>query len=216
MQYDWKDILQNEVEKEYFRLLASKIKDIKKRERVFPDVSHMLRALELTNFDKIKVVILGQDPYHGEGQANGLAFSVPSGQQTPPSLRNIFKQLHSEYGINRTNTDLTDWATQGVLLLNDILTVSENRPASHANLGWEKFTDHIVKEISDKLSFCVFLLWGKYAQSKTNLIDEKKHKILCTTHPSPLSAHSGFLGCNHFSEANKLLQEKHLTEIKWV
>jgi len=208
----WETLLSEEIQKPYFLDLAASVKS---RGVFYPPKNDMFRALELVNFQDIRVVILGQDPYHGEGQANGLAFSVSSEQKLPPSLRNIFVELKSDLQIENKNGDLTAWAKQGVLLLNSILTVSPNEPGSHVNLGWEKFTDKIIVDVSTQLSNVVFMLWGAYAKSKENLIDVTKHCVLSSSHPSPLSAHTGFFGCKHFSSANQYLTEHGRKSIDW-
>ncbi|PKN02727.1 uracil-DNA glycosylase [Candidatus Dojkabacteria bacterium HGW-Dojkabacteria-1] len=183
---------------------------------IYPSKELIFRALELTPFENIKVVILGQDPYHGEGEANGLAFSVNKGIKLPPSLRNIYKELESDLGIKTPNHgDLTSWASQGVLLLNSVLTVEKDRPASHRNIGWEEYTDSIIREISEKKENIVFILWGKYAQSKKDLIDVRKHLVISSPHPSPFSANRGFFGSKPFSTTNTYLKSKGKKEIDW-
>ncbi|MEK7150370.1 MAG: uracil-DNA glycosylase, partial [Patescibacteria group bacterium] len=178
----------------------------------------IFNAFNLAPFDKVKVVILGQDPYHGKGQAHGLSFSVPDRINPPPSLVNIFKEIESDLNvkIQKTNGNLENWAKQGVLLLNAILTVRANNPASHRNLGWEKLTNAVIKALSNKREHIVFLLWGKFAQEKENLIDASKHLILKAPHPSPFSANSGFFGCKHFSKTNDYLIKTGQTPIDWV
>ena len=180
----------------------------------YPTKTDILRAFELTGLDHVRVVILGQDPYHGPGQANGLAFSVHAGQKAPPSLRNILKEVWDDVG-GMPWVDLTRWAEQGVFLLNSVLTVEEKNPGSHAHLGWESFTDEVIHTISRNQSHVVFMLWGNYAQRKEVLIDTTKHLVLKAPHPSPLSAYQGFFGCRHFSQANAFLAEKGLTAVKW-
>ncbi|VFQ43228.1 uracil-DNA glycosylase [Desulfoluna butyratoxydans] len=184
---------------------------------VFPAEENVFRALSLTPFDQVKVVILGQDPYHGKGQADGLAFSVPDGVRIPPSLRNIFKEVARDTGrpLDEASSDLSRWARQGVLLLNAVLTVEEGKAASHANLGWKGITDGLVHALSAGRSGLVFMLWGGYARGKKHLIDEAKHRILEAPHPSPLSAHRGFMGCGHFSEANRFLAQQGKTPVSW-
>ncbi len=183
---------------------------------ILPHSKNWFKAFELTAFDTVKVIILGQDPYHGLGQAHGLSFSVVQDVIKPPSLGNIFKELHSDLNIEPSQSgDLTHWATQGVLLLNSVLTVEAHQAASHANQGWEVFTDGIIKTLSEQRQHLVFMLWGAYAQKKAIFIDKDKHLILTTTHPSPLSAHSGFLGCQHFSKANNYLQIHNQQVISW-
>ena len=177
----------------------------------FPPKEQLFNAFSLTPISSVKVVIIGQDPYHGEGEANGLAFSVNSGIKIPPSLRNIFKELKSDLGKERTNTDLTDWAQQGVLLLNTTLTVTKDKPLSHADFGWAKFTDYVIQKIAMKETSVVFILWGKHAQKKKLLIPQKHHLIIESAHPSPLGAHRGFWGSKPFSKVNGFL----LDRIKW-
>lgn len=209
---NWKDLLQDEVNKEYFVNLANVVKSA---EFLCPSVSQIFKALELTAFDDIRVVILGQDPYHGEGQANGLAFSVDNTLPVPPSLINIFFELDKDLNIKNVNGDLTPWAKQGVLLLNTILTVEKNKPASHANVGWEKFTDKIIQDISTHLNHVVFMLWGNHAHSKERFIDTTKHLILKSSHPSPLSAHISFFDSKPFSAANEYLKSHSKGTIDW-
>ena len=190
--------------------------NLKNYNNIFPPKKQIFRALELTPFENIKVVILGQDPYHGEGEANGLAFSVNKGIKLPPSLRNIYKELESDLGVKPPiQGDLTSWAKQGVLLLNSVLTVEKDKPGSHRNIGWEEYTDSIIKEISDKKENIVFILWGKYAQSKKDLIDERKHLVISSPHPSPFSARKGFFGSKPFSTTNTYLKSKGKKEIDW-
>lgn len=208
----WENLLTEEISKDYFIKLVS---ELKAGPPFLPPKHLMFRAFELVKFDQIRVVILGQDPYHGTGQANGLAFSVNSDQQLPPSLKNIFKEISSDLKIENTNGDLTPWAKQGVLLMNSILTVQENTPSSHANIGWEKFTDKIITDISSNLEHVVFILWGAYAKSKEPLIDSSKHLVLTSPHPSPLSAHTGFFGNKHFSLANQYLNQHGKNTIDW-
>lgn len=185
--------------------------------QVFPAAPNWFRALDLTPLDKVKVVILGQDPYHGPGQAHGLCFSVPDGVRPPPSLINIYKELESDLGIRRpAHGFLEHWARQGVLLLNSVLTVEMGQAASHRDRGWERFTDAVVRLVNDKPEPVVFLLWGSYAQKKAGFVDGSRHLVLKAPHPSPLSAHSGFLGCRHFSRANEFLEAKGLTPIDWA
>ena len=190
---------------------------------VYPEQQEVFRAFNETPLNSIKIVILGQDPYHGAGQAHGLAFSVPSGMPAPPSLKNIFKEVQADtnHQIKQRSlaslfeTDLSRWSKQGVFLLNSVLTVEAGKPASHANIGWEEFTDHVISTISETQEHVVFMLWGNYAQGKKKLIDTKKHLILEAPHPSPLSAYRGFLGCKHFSKANKYLKKHNRQEIIW-
>lgn len=209
---NWESLLSEEITKEYFLNLT---KSIRSKNNTAPPPNLMFRAFESVCFDDIRIVILGQDPYHGPNQANGFAFSVNSDQTIPPSLRNIFKEIYTDVGVENTSGDLSLWAKQGVLLMNSILTVELNNPGSHANLGWEVFTDTIISGISTHLNHVVFMLWGAYAKSKQNLVDMSKHLVLSCPHPSPLSAHTGFLGCKHFSLANQYLNEHGKTTIDW-
>lgn len=209
---NWESLLTEEITKEYFVSLTNTIKS---KSNVVPPKSVMFRAFECVKFKDIRVVILGQDPYHGENQANGLAFSVDDKSPLPPSLRNIFKEIKSDLQVENTSGNLQKWANQGVLLMNSILTVEQDKPGSHANLGWEKFTDRIICGISENLTDVVFMLWGAYARSKESLIDPTKHLVLCAPHPSPLSAHTGFFGCKHFSLANQYLNERGKSTIDW-
>ncbi|MUV13114.1 uracil-DNA glycosylase [Noviluteimonas gilva] len=189
---------------------------MQKGARVFPPAPQMFAALDATPFDKVKVVILGQDPYHGFGQAHGLCFSVQHGTAVPPSLVNIFKELQRDLGIpTPTHGCLDHWAEQGVLLLNAVLTVEEGRAGAHQGKGWEGFTDHIVETLNREREHLVFLLWGAYAQAKGKMIDTAKHRVLKAPHPSPLSAHRGFIGCGHFSKANEYLVRHGMTPIDW-
>lgn len=213
----WKTVLQSEFDKPYFAELARFLKtEIAAKKTVFPKGSDIFNAFEQTPFDKLRVVILGQDPYHNPGQAHGLCFSVPDETAPPPSLKNIFKELESDIGIPVSNNgNLTHWAKQGVLLLNSSLTVRKNEPTSHSKIGWERFTDQVIQLISDQKEAVVFILWGSYARSKQILIDPKKHFILTAAHPSPLSAYNGFFGCRHFSKTNELLMQNGLEPIDW-
>ncbi|MCX6201334.1 MAG: uracil-DNA glycosylase, partial [Bacteroidetes bacterium] len=201
----------------YFLQTAAHIKtELATGAKIFPAGNNIFNAFNQTTFENVKVVILGQDPYHGSGQAMGLSFSVPKGVKPPPSLVNIFKELKSDIGLPiPTNGDLTPWAKQGVLLLNAVLTVREDEPASHAKIGWMHFTDAVIKKISDEKKGIVFLLWGKFAEQKQILIDETKHFVLKAAHPSPFSADKGFFGCKHFSKTNELLAKQGLQVIDW-
>lgn len=214
---NWKSHLAGEKEQPYFKQLLLFLEQERARGcKIYPPNSEVFKALEQTQFEDVKVVILGQDPYHGEGQAHGLAFSVPDGILIPPSLRNIFKELQSDLQISPPKTgDLTSWAKQGVLLLNSILTVEEGKAGSHADKGWEQFTDRVISELVSKGENIVFLLWGAYAQKKTPVKDSNRHLFLNAPHPSPLSAHRGFLGCKHFSQANEYLLKIGRTPIDW-
>lgn len=212
----WKAVLADEFEKPYFSLLTNFVKKEYTTTTCYPPASLIFNAFELCPFDKVKVVILGQDPYHGPRQAHGLCFSVNDGVQFPPSLVNIFKEIERDLQIPFPQSgNLTRWAQQGVFLLNATLSVREGNAGSHQNKGWEEFTDRVIKEISDRKSNVVFMLWGSYAQKKGAIIDSKKHCILKAVHPSPLSAYRGFIGCGHFSFANKYLTEKGLFPINW-
>lgn len=207
-----------EFEKPYFKKIKNAILDEKEKGKTIYPPSHLIfNAFDTTPFESVKVVILGQDPYHGEGQAMGLSFSVPNGITIPPSLQNIFKELKSDIPdfIIPSNGDLSHWAKQGVLLLNAFLTVNKSEPASHQKFGWETFTDEVIRTISNQLDGVVFLLWGNFAQQKEILIDTNKHLVLKAPHPSPFSAHKGFLGCQHFSKTNDFLKIKNKTTINW-
>jgi uracil-DNA glycosylase len=185
--------------------------------RIFPKGSEWFRALDLTPLDQVRVVILGQDPYHGPGQAHGLCFSVPNGVRPPPSLVNIYKELESDLGIKPAQHGfLEHWAKQGVLLLNSVLTVEMGQAASHRDRGWERFTDAIIAEVNARTEPTVFMLWGSYAQKKAAFVDTSRHLVLKAPHPSPLSAHSGFFGCGHFSKANAFLESKGLQPVDWA
>lgn len=213
---EWNELLKEEYEKPYFKNLSQKVNEAYKTSSVFPPARLVFNALILCPFDKIKVVIIGQDPYHGPGQAHGLSFSVPEGIRQPPSLQNIFKELASDipgFKIPQSG-NLEAWAKQGVLLLNAILTVKEGLPGSHKTFEWEKFTDALIKLISDKKEHVVFMLWGNYAISKKELIDSKKHLVLTAAHPSPL-ARGAFFGSKHFSKANNYLTQNGLNPIDW-
>ncbi len=213
----WKNQLKEEFEKPYFLQLIEHLKAEKALNRViYPSGKNIFTAFEKTAFDKVKLVILGQDPYHGPGQAHGLSFSVQDGVAIPRSLQNIFKELQSDIGMPIPNSgNLTAWAEKGVLLLNASLTVRANEPASHAQIGWLTFTDAVIKILSAEKKDLVFLLWGKFAQEKHILIDEGKHFILKAAHPSPFSAVKGFFGCKHFSKANEFLVRKGYDPIDW-
>ena len=211
----WDSILKEEYRKEYFIKLVKFINEEYTKKTIFPKKANIFNALKLTDYNNVKVVILGQDPYHGIGEAQGLAFSVPENIKMPPSLRNIFKELNEDLGIKREKHSLEDWAKQGVLLLNTILTVEEDKPLSHQNQGWEIFTDQIIKKINNSDNPVVFVLWGASARSKKVLINNKKHYIIESAHPSPLSASRGFFGSKPFSKINKFLEEKNIEGIKW-
>jgi uracil-DNA glycosylase len=213
----WKEILHGEFDKPYFQHIPLHLKTEKSQGKIiYPPGGFIFNAFNTTPFDKIKVVIIGQDPYHGPGQAHGLCFSVQNGVPPPPSLINIFKELKEDIGMAIPNHgNLTKWAEQGVFLLNASLTVRAGEPMSHSKIGWAQFTDTVIKTISDQKEHVVFLLWGKFAQDKKMLIDESKHLILRAAHPSPLSAYSGFFGCKHFSKANEYLTSKGIDPVDW-
>ncbi len=212
---NWDIVLKDEIEKEYFQKLIEYIKNEYETKTVYPLYEDIFNSLKNTNFDEVKVVILGQDPYHGENEAHGLSFSVSQGVKMPPSLKNIFKELLNDIGIERTNTELFDWSSQGVLLLNSILTVVKDKPLSHKNIGWEIFTDKIIEILGNKESKIVFILWGSYAKSKKDLIKNKNHLIIESPHPSPLSAHRGFFGSSPFSKTNLFLEKNGILKINW-
>jgi uracil-DNA glycosylase len=212
----WKDRLGDEFEKPYFIQLTAFVKQEYLSATVFPPGKEIFKAFDACDFDNVKVVIIGQDPYHGPGQANGLCFSVRDGVKMPPSLVNIFKEIKQDLGKPIPSSgNLERWAKQGVLLLNATLTVRSGSPGSHQNKGWESFTDAIIKKISDEKENVVFLLWGAYAQKKGEIIDRSKHYVLMSAHPSPFSADRGFFGNKHFSKANQYLKSKGLKEIDW-
>jgi uracil-DNA glycosylase len=216
MQTDWRPVLEDQTKLDYWPKLINFVNQERKQEAVYPKSDDVFKALHLTPYSKVKVVILGQDPYHGPGQAHGLSFSVPSGVALPPSLVNIFKELSSDLGTKPPESgDLSGWAKQGVLLLNAVLTVRARQAASHQNQGWEKFTDAILQSISDKPEHVVFILWGSFARAKKTLIDEKRHTIIESPHPSPLSAYSGFFGSKPFSRTNQALNAHHQKPINW-
>lgn len=212
----WKKVLKDEFEKDYFLNLSTDIHATYLSSLVYPPPQYLFTAFSLCPFDKVKVVILGQDPYHGPGQAHGLSFSVPKGIKIPPSLRNIYKEVESDIGtLPPDSGNLERWASQGVLLLNATLTVEAGKPGSHQKRGWEDFTDAVIEKISQEKEHVVFMLWGNFARSKKILIDDSKHLVLEATHPSPFSAHSGFFGCKHFSKANAYLKHHNLESIDW-
>ncbi len=213
---NWDKVLDEEYHKEYFIKIVKFINKEYKEKEIFPPKSRILRALSLTDYDDVKVVILGQDPYHGVGEANGLAFAVSNGVKLPPSLKNIYKELYDDMGIPISNVgNLECWAKEGVLLLNAVLTVEKDKPASHKNLGWENFTDAIIKKLNEKDIPIVFILWGNFARSKKAFITSPKHLVIESTHPSPFSANNGFFGSKPFSKTNKFLRENNIKEIDW-
>jgi uracil-DNA glycosylase len=213
----WKTILAEEFNSPYFAALKEFLVAEKQLYTVYPPGKMIFNAFDKTPFDEVKVVILGQDPYHGEGQAHGLCFSVQQGIKPPPSLVNIFKEIQDDLGIPIPgHGNLESWATQGVLLLNATLTVRANNAGSHQGKGWETFTDAVIRVVSEKKEGLVFLLWGKYAQAKSSMIDKTKHLVLTAAHPSPFSAYAGFMGCRHFSKTNEYLRSRGLKEISWA
>lgn len=213
----WQEIIENEKQKDYYKSLKEEIDKRYETTTVFPEKKNIFKAFSLSKIEDLKVVILGQDPYHGFGQAQGLSFSTPANIKNPPSMMNILKEINDDLDKKSIceDGDLTPWATQGVLLLNTILTVEEGLPKSHHNLGWEIFTDNIIKYISDNCKDIIFILWGSPAISKSKLIDKKKHHILTSPHPSPLSSYRGFFGCKHFSKTNEILKNLGKKEINW-
>ena len=211
----WTEVLSPIKNSEYFTTLWEKVKQEYAVTKCFPPKNMIFRALELTPFDGVQVVIIGQDPYHNDFQANGLCFSVSDQVTAPPSLKNIFKELEEDLGISKTTNELDSWAEQGVLMLNATLTVRAHQPNSHKDLGWDKFTDFIIKQVSEKKENVVFVLWGAFAQKKLNLIDEKKHFVIQSAHPSPFSVHRGFFGSRPFSKINDFLVSKGKSPIRW-
>lgn len=216
LEESWKRILEQEFNEPYFGILKQFLVEEKNKYKIFPPGSQIFNAFNHTPFEKVRVVILGQDPYHGPGQAHGLCFSVPDGIPKPPSLINIFKELENDLGIPPpASGNLTKWADQGILLLNATLTVRENQAGSHQNRGWETFTDAAIRKLSEKRNGLIFVLWGNYAGAKKALIDASRHFILTAAHPSPLSASRGFFGCKHFSQINNLLSQMGVSQINW-
>ena len=211
----WDIVLKEEYEKNYFKNIAMFINKEYKEKIVYPPKRDILRALKLTDYNDVKVVILGQDPYHGENEANGLSFSVNEGIKLPPSLKNIYKELYDDLGITKTTGDLTSWANQGVLLLNSVLTVLKDTPTSHSKIGWQEYTDAIIRKLNEREKTIVFILWGNYARSKKNLITNKRHYIIESPHPSPFSANSCFFGSRPFSKTNEFLKKNNIKEIEW-
>ncbi len=217
IEVSWKKVLHAEFSKSYFENIVAFLKTEKAQGKIiYPPGSLIFNAFDKTPFDKLKIVLLGQDPYHGQGQAMGLSFSVPKGVRPPPSLINIFKELHDDVGVPISSSgDLTSWAEQGVLLLNAALTVRAGEPNSHSKIGWHQFTDAVIKKISDEKKGIIFLLWGAFAHQKQELIDQNKHHVLKAAHPSPYSADKGFFGCRHFSKANEFLVQQKQEPINW-
>lgn len=218
MEASWKDVVKEEFDKPYFKQITEHIKTEKEQGKtIYPPGPLIFNAFEQTPFDNVKAVLLGQDPYHGRGQAMGLSFSVPDGVTKPPSLINIFKELHDDVGVPMPKSgNLTPWAHQGLLLLNAALTVRAAEPNSHAKIGWHRFTDTVIHKISSFKEHVVFLLWGKFAQEKTALIDTSKHLVLNAAHPSPYAADKGFFGCRHFSKTNDYLVKQGIDPIDWA
>lgn len=216
IQQEWKELLKEEFEKDYFKNIAGFLhKEKREGKTIYPPGSLIFNAFELTPPSKLKVVILGQDPYHGPNQAHGLSFSVPDGINPPPSLKNIYKEIESDLQIKlNKNGNLQEWARQGVFLLNAVLTVRASEPTSHSNIGWHIFTDSVIKAISDSKEGVVFMLWGNYARSKRDLIDKNRHLVLEAAHPSPL-ARGAFFGCRHFSQCNNYLISQGIAPIDW-
>lgn len=214
---NWKALLAGEKEKKYFQTILQFLNSERARGKIiYPEKSRIFHAISATPFLDVKIVIIGQDPYHNPNQAHGLSFSVPKGVSPPPSLINIFKELKNDCGIDTPKHGcLESWAKQGVLLLNAVLTVEKNKPQSHAHIGWQHFTDHVISVLNQHPETIVFLLWGSYAQKKQLLIDTKKHVVLTAAHPSPFSAHRGFLGCKHFSKANEILIKARRKAVDW-
>ncbi len=213
---EWRDLLGGEFEKEYFKQLMNFVNSEYKEQTVYPEYSNIFRAFDKCPPNGVKVVIIGQDPYHGEGQANGLCFSVADGVPHPPSLRNIFKEVDSDLGISTPKSgNLDRWAEQGVLLLNSVFTVRQSSAGSHAGKGWETFTDAVVRVVAQQNKDVVYMLWGAYAQKKGAFVDSTENCILKSVHPSPLSSYRGFFGCKHFSKANEYLQSRGLVPVVW-
>lgn len=211
----WNLILKDEFQKDYFKKLILFIKEEYINKTIYPKKEDIFRALSLTDYNDVRIVILGQDPYHGENEANGLCFSVNNGIRIPPSLKNIFKELKSDLNVERTNADLTDWAEQGILLLNTVLTVEKDKPFSHRNKGWEIFTDEIIKKLNERDKPVIFILWGSAAREKKVLITDSKHIIIESMHPSPFSYKKGFKGSKPFIKANNYLKSVNYKEIMW-
>ncbi len=212
---NWDNILSDIFNSDYFNNLMDKVEEEYNNKTIYPKREDLFRALINTDYNDVKVVIVGQDPYHGEGEAMGLSFSVNEGIKLPPSLKNIYKELFEDIGVTRLSGDLTDWTKQGVLLLNSTLTVVKDTPASHAKIGWDKFTDEIIKKVNEKETPVVFILWGNFAKTKKELITNPKHLVIESAHPSPFSARNGFFGSKPFSKTNEFLKKNNQEEIKW-
>lgn len=212
----WDEILKDEIEKDYFKNILKTVDEEYESYTVYPKKENIFNALKYTDYNSVRVLLLGQDPYHGEGQAHGLAFSVQEGVEPPPSLKNIFKELNSDLGLNVSESGcLIPWAKQGVMLLNTVLTVREGQPNSHKNIGWTTFTDKIISLLNERYDPVIFLLWGANAKEKLPLITNKNHYVLTAPHPSPLSASKGFFGCRHFSKVNTILERENIGPISW-
>lgn len=214
---EWDEILKGEFDKEYYQILRKFLIEEYRSKRIFPGMYDIYNAMKITSYNDVKCVIIGQDPYHGEGQAHGLSFSVRKGIAPPPSLVNIFKEIYSDLGIDNSGKhgELTKWAENGVLLLNSVLTVRANQPRSHRGQGWEIFTTEVIRLLNRREKPMVFLLWGADAKAKSQFIDNPNHLVLTAAHPSPLSAYNGFFGCRHFSKANEFLKQNNIDEINW-
>ena len=212
---DWDNVLKEEYKKDYFLKIKDTVRNEYKNKTIFPPANRVFYAFRETSYKDTKVVILGQDPYHGEGEANGLCFSVNEGIKMPPSLNNIYKELYDDLGIKRTTMDLSDWAKSGVLLLNSVLTVEKDKPASHKFVGWEEFTDSVIKKLNEKEEPVVFILWGNFAKSKIKYITNSRHLVISSSHPSPFSVNYGFFGSKPFSKTNEFLRKNGLKEIEW-
>ncbi|MBQ7240574.1 MAG: uracil-DNA glycosylase [Bacilli bacterium] len=215
MNNKWKIVLKEILDSNYYKELMAKVNEEYSTKTIFPSKENIFSAFNITDYDDVKVVIMGQDPYHGEGEAMGLSFSVNNGIKLPPSLKNIYKELFDDLGITRISGDLTDWSKQGVLLLNSTLTVVKDTPGSHAKIGWQTFTDEVIKKVNEKTTPVVFILWGNYARSKKDLITNPIHLIIESNHPSPFSARKGFFGSKPFSKTNEFLKKNNIEEIKW-
>lgn len=217
LETSWKQALAQEFDQPYFKALTDFVRSEYQKTKIYPPPKQIFSAFDHCSFDQVKVVIIGQDPYHGTGQANGLCFSVADHIAIPPSLQNIYKEIHDDLGLPIPNTgNLEHWADQGVLLLNATLTVRAGQAGSHQGKGWEEFTDAVIRKLSEEKAGLVFLLWGNYAKRKGEVIDRKKHHVLTAAHPSPFSAYSGFFGCKHFSKTNQLLEQAGVTPIQWT
>ena len=212
---DWDEVLSEEYKKDYFLKIKEKVRGEYNNKTIFPPANRVFYAFRETSYKDTRVVILGQDPYHGVGEANGLCFSVNEGIKMPPSLKNIYKELYDDLGIRRESSDLSDWAKSGVLLLNSVLTVEKDKPASHKWIGWEEFTDSVIKKLNEKEEPIVFILWGNFAKGKMKYITNPKHLVITSSHPSPFSVNYGFFGSRPFSRANKFLKDNGFKEIEW-